>query len=311
MHIALACDHFHLTPFFVLLTSLFDKNKMNIHLHLIITGINEKEKDAITNYANKNDAEVNFYAIDETLVSDFPVFIFHSATTAIYYRLLFPFLVPNEVERLLYIDTDIVVLGNLSQVMNTDLKGHPVAAVVDGYSAPRKDLGITKVGEYFNSGVLLMDIKEWKKQHITERTIQFIIDNPKKLAFGDQCALNAVLVNNWLKLDPSYNVMFSNVPAKMSRKHLRASLKGKLLLHFTTGQKPWRFMCKNPYKFIYQEYLSKAPVGRKARKYTDLTFTRGCIKAFIRIKLHDLTYEAPLLRNLWDAMKERRKELKK
>jgi lipopolysaccharide biosynthesis glycosyltransferase len=302
LHIAISCDHNYLTPFYVLLTSLFDNNKCYFSLHIIITGINQQEREKITSFVKEHHSEINFYDINEQVINGFPVLFYIPSTQAIYYRLFFPIIVPSKVDRLLYLDTDIVVVGNLEDLFKTDLGTYPVAAVADTEGDNREDLGIVEKGEYFNSGVLLIDVKRWRSHDITEKALRFVRENPTKILYGDQDALNGVLVNNWNKLPSKYNIMFSDCPRFVPKRKVRESLQGKVLVHFTSRHKPWSYRCANPYKYLYHSYLSKSP-ARKSKGYADFSFTPACLIVYLKLKVHELYYNLPLLVKFWRTVK--------
>ncbi len=100
-------------------------------------------------------------------------------------------------------------------------------------------LGIAHKVDYFNSGVLLMNITEWKKQQITKKAIQFLQDFPKNILIADQDALNAVLKNNWLKISNRFNLTYFDVPADLPERQLKAYLKDKVIIHFTPKFRPF------------------------------------------------------------------------
>jgi lipopolysaccharide biosynthesis glycosyltransferase len=115
IHIALAFDQNFIVPFYVLLTSIFLNNKNNnLLFHTITEGIDQKQKDEITSFVQGNNAEITFYSVDVKLVQQFILSLdAPHVTSATYYRLYFPELVPTSVNKLLYLDIDIIVNGDL------------------------------------------------------------------------------------------------------------------------------------------------------------------------------------------------------
>jgi lipopolysaccharide biosynthesis glycosyltransferase len=297
IHIAASCDKNYFTPFCVLLTSIFYNNKgTKLILHIILTGIDEKDKKIILDLAKINNVEIIFYTIDEKYIHNFNLPDHSWFTPAIYYRLFFPLLISNEINRLLYLDTDTIVIRSLKDLYNTNMMGMPVAAVVDRAAS--------NTGCHFNSGVLLIDVREWIKQKVTERSIQFIKENPYNIPLGDQSALNAVLKNNWHKLSFRYNLMYRESPKFVTLKQLQSFVEDKVIIHYTTHQKPWKYDCVNRYRYVYHAYLRLSPMADKVSKYSNFVYSWECIKKLLNIRINEFYYNHPFFIMFWRKMKQ-------
>jgi len=296
--LAIAFDQNYIAPFYALITSIFENNRGNkLTIHAIVSGLSEENKSNISNYAIKNSSEINFYTIDEQTVSQYV--LTSTWTSAVYYRLYFPLMVPDSVNRLLYLDTDTIVVNNLAPLYATDLELYPVGAIYDTWVKTAPHLGITEEGQYFNSGVLLIDIQQWKTQQVSEKAFAFLSAHPEKIKFVDQDALNAVLINNWKKLESKYNLMYSSIPEGMSKKEMNAFILDKVIIHFTL-QRPWYLLCKNRLRELYFYYLQKSPVKQK-KKITDFEWQK--IPDLLKIRLIEFYYDSPGLQNAWKRLK--------
>jgi len=287
IHVALAFDENFLTPFYVLITSIFQNNQKNqIVFHTIAAGVSQPEKSRISRFVQEHKGEIIFYEIDQKLVERFvlPEHIHFSAAT--YYRLFFPELVPPEIQKVLYIDTDIIVIGDLAELYNVDMQELPAAAVPDAKIPARPDLGIYTPGKYFNAGVLLINLALWNKQKISEKAIQYLGEYPERIAWADQDALNAVLINNWLPVGNKFNVTFYDMPEYLPKKKFGEFLKDKVIVHYTTQNKPWMISCTNRLRFLYQYYLKLSPHADK-QKYTDLKTSTNLLFRLMRIRLKE------------------------
>lgn len=300
IHLAIAFDENYLHPFYALLNSVFSNNQhLLIVLHVIATGMAEDVLDRIKTYVASRGGAIVFYTIDETLVKKFV--LINQWTSAVYYRLFFPLMMQQEVSRLLYLDTDTLVIGDLEALYFADMEGFPVAAVYDNYVKTQPLLGIHEDGAYFNSGMLLMDVPKWREQKISERAFEFLISDSDKIRFVDQCALNAVLRNNWKKLDGKFNLMYSLLPEELSRREIVPFLRDKVIIHFTL-QRPWSMLCKNRLDYLYFQYLKTSPVGPQARRYTDFNWRK--LPQWLNIRLLNLYFDVPLLHKSWRKIKE-------
>jgi len=298
IHLGIAFDKNYLTPFYTLLTSILLNNKGNqITIHAIVTGISDKEKEKIESYVKQNKANIFYYTIDEQTVKQFVVT--STWTSAVYYRLYFPLLVPDSVKRLLYIDTDTIVVNNLAELYTANLAHYPVGAIYDTWVKTAPHLGITEEGEYFNSGVLLIDVRQWKAQQISEKAFAFLNAYPEKIKFVDQDALNAVLINNWQKLASKYNLMYSSIPEGMNKKEMNNYIADKVIIHFTL-QRPWYLLCKNRYRELYFYYQQKSPADQMP-KIVDFEWRK--VPDLLKIRLTEFYNDSPGLQNAWKRIK--------
>src|SRR4051794_9072333 len=131
-------------------------------------------------------------------------------TPAMWYRLLLPELL-SDVDRVLYLDVDTLALDGLAPLWRTDLAGHWVAAVTnvfEPWSAGRPAaLGLPGPAAYFNSGVLLFNLAEMRRDDRGEALRTFAREHANELLWPDQDALNVVLGERRLALHPRWNCM--------------------------------------------------------------------------------------------------------
>ncbi|WP_045687127.1 glycosyltransferase family 8 protein [Hymenobacter sp. AT01-02] len=297
-HLGITFDQNYLDQFYALTTSIFVSNPNKpIAIHAIATGIQPADKAKIEEHVQAHNSTISFYQIDESLISQFV--LGSKWTVAVYYRLFFAFLVPESVEYLLYIDSDTLVVGDLSLFTQIDLGTCPVAAVYDNWVKTQPLLGITEEGQYFNSGVLYMHMKEWRRQRISEQALQYLQQYPERIKYVDQCALNAVLRNNWKKIDSRFNTLHSYVPEMLPRQEFETYLADKVILHFTL-HRPWAMLCQNRFRYLYHRYLQQSPSNRK-ELYTDFALNK--VPSLLRIRLRELYIDNPALGRQWRRLK--------
>lgn len=136
-------------------------------------------------------------------------------------------------ERVLYLDTDVIVNGSLTSFFLTDLKGFPVAAVRD-------------VDGSFNTGVMLIDNLQWKDLSVLDKCLE-LSEGEKSKHWelehfnGDQTILNYVFQDNWLELDKRFNVQVGyDLVAFYNHWEEHFNLEDEpLVIHYTTNRKPW------------------------------------------------------------------------
>jgi len=297
IHLGIAFDNNYLSPFYALAASIFDYNRKNrIVIHAIATGLDDYVLNEIKTYVHQHNHEILFYTIDESMLSN--IVLVNKWTHAVYYRLLFPQLVPADIGRLLYIDTDTLVLNDLRELYEHQLHYHPVGAVYDNYVINHPEIGIEGTGNYFNSGVLLMDLQAWKEQKISEKAFDFLNNFPEKIVYVDQDALNVVLKDNWKKMAFKYNLLFSYISQTLPLSEQKDFLKDKVILHFTL-QRPWSCISKNRFRTLYHYYLKNSPAPEK-RKYTDWSGSK--IIPALRLRILEFYFDSPSLQKAWKKL---------
>jgi len=187
---------------------------------------------------------------------------FHITREA-YMRFFAPEILAPEVRRLIYLDSDLIVLNDLKPLWRKDLGGRPVAGVSDPFGASRRrTLGMPSEAPYVNSGVLLLDLDIWRAEQLCERLISYVEREGDRLLFHDQDALNAVLYRSIALLDPRWNVQAKMLRPPRSRPDLRtpailAAVQAPAIIHYTSASKPWLFAAATPAKRLYRHYQQR------------------------------------------------------
>jgi len=160
---------------------------------------------------------------------------------ATYYRLLVPERLG--VDRYLYVDVDTLCDVDVSELQALEMNSAavawspeaPLSRAVDRQTAEK--LGNSQSDYYFNAGVMLINVPEWRKQRVTERAMEYIVSHRPE--FHDQAALNYVLHGTAMTLDPKFNCianMRKNWPI-LKRSYGQIGR----LIHFVDYPKPWDY----------------------------------------------------------------------
>ncbi len=174
-------------------------------------------------------------------------------------------LLPPDTDRILYLDSDLLVLGDLSALWTTDLGGHALAAVPDPFGNHRRAaLGMPAAATYVNSGVQLINVRRWREERIAARLIDYASHQGERLLYHDQDAINALLHAETLTLPYRWNFqvrMFRPRPAQLRGEYDAVLDAGRdpAIIHYTSAKKPWMFTAFMPRKALYHAYLDKTP----------------------------------------------------
>jgi lipopolysaccharide biosynthesis glycosyltransferase len=185
---------------------------------------------------------------------------------ATYYRLLLPTVAPPELGKILYLDSDIVVHRDLTELWNVRLGEHPLAAVFDvGVDAREFSTRwqLPYGGQhYFNAGILLLNLDLIRAESSFGRAMDLLEKHRERMTWMDQDALNVVFWGRWLALDPRWNVqrnmLFSYMPWYVDGS-LIPERKKPFIVHFTTDVKPWLPNTDHPYAWLYWRALAHTP----------------------------------------------------
>ena len=248
-----ASDERYLPHAATMLCSLLEHNSV-FRVHYFYSSASSGELAKLKSLVANHGSELVCYEVIPETFKELRVDKWASA--AVYYRLLATRLLPADLDKVLYLDSDIVVRHSLSDLWNTDLSNHALAAIPD-YWQDAKSLEVVPVGEkLFNSGVLLINLRTWRQSNIPEKAITFIRENPEKVQFWDQEALNAVLAHQWIELPVYWN-------AQGDRHWMPGSGPGTApdpaIVHFINVDKPWHWSNEHRFKSEYHKYRLKTP----------------------------------------------------
>ncbi len=243
LNIAFGIDENFARPMGVAMTSVMLNNSQEkVNFHVFTDGIKEEDLRRLQSVAEQFAAVIKIYYIDASIFEKLRSTMQWSIAT--YYRFIMGQTLHGEVERILYLDADIICLGALRDLFEIDFAGKTIAAVndvIDAYNFPirMKKINITS-GKYFNAGMMCIDIMRWHEKKISEHALQKLADEPERYDYLDQDVLNVLLENDIFFLDRTYNYLYN-----MERNDAPIP-DGVKLLHYATRQKPWHRWCVHP-----------------------------------------------------------------
>lgn len=184
---------------------------------------------------------------------------------------------PADLERVLYLDCDIIFCQSVGLIWNLDMHGKTIAALNDAFSRQyRANINLEPEDVMFNSGVMLIDLNRWKWQKVEERLLKFIAMKQGRIQQGDQGALNAVLSHDVYCFHPRFNSVtifydFTYHELYVYRKpagkyyteaEIKAATKHPVIIHFTTSflsRRPWVKDCHHRYCELWRSYKAESP----------------------------------------------------
>lgn len=227
-------------------------------LFIIDGGIKEHNKQRLAKFINPQQCTVEWLHPSESLLKDLKLTGHFSI--AIYYRLLMPELLPQTFDRAIYLDCDLVVNTDLGFLWDTEIGDHYLLAALDTHFPNAasvlmnsEKLGIPPDRKYFNSGVLVVNLKKWRTQQISSKVIRYIDQHPENIRYPDQDGLNIVLADQWGELDLRWNqtpfiyYYSSWQDSPFDQETYDNVTSDPWIVHFASKFKPW-----NTYRFHKQ-----------------------------------------------------------
>lgn len=242
--VAMAIDDTYVEPAVVMATSMARTTAARIRLHVIDGGLSPGRGEEMARTLHPH-VEVRTYTAPDPLVLDLPEGRYNDyLSSASMTRLQMAQLFDDDVERVLYVDADLLVLQDVLELWTADLRGRCVGAVRDAGWPDRRTFvgddghahetyqGATVPG-YFNSGVMVIDLGGWRAENVFERCRDLHVAVGNELRAPDQDMLNAVLEGAWTPLPAEWNTLILRLedPAV----HLDADQKWK---NFLVSQEP-------------------------------------------------------------------------
>jgi lipopolysaccharide biosynthesis glycosyltransferase len=229
IHLVTATNNDYSKYLVVMLFSLI-KNKKSDHplvIYVLERELSLENKELIRRIILQNNIEIKFVNMNESQFKDVRISGHISMET--YFRIRIPELLSRDIKKVLYLDCDMIIHDDITRLWETNIDDYFLAAVEDPLGYYRfEDLSITN-NRYFNAGVLLINLKKWRENSISQRVSDYIHDNLSKIYWWDQDALNAILFDKWLMLEMKWNYQpFS-----------RIQLDNPSIIHFTSPIKPW------------------------------------------------------------------------
>ena len=184
-----------------------------------------------------------------------------------YYRLLLCDLLPPFISKIIYLDGDLILRKDILNLWEINLHNKIIGAIPDIGPYTRyvssskaltlyKKLKIPEYSMYFNAGVLLIDVELWKAKKIKEKIESYLLKNRDY-----QDGLNAILWNNWYRIDYSWNAIsdiFDNPDfclKELGENKYQKVISDPYIVHFTLSIKPFLKECRHIYRQEYQECM--------------------------------------------------------
>jgi lipopolysaccharide biosynthesis glycosyltransferase len=249
MHVALTFDDNFWAPAFATMRSvcLFSHHREALVFHLCHRTLAPEHRADLEAITAEFPVTLRWYDLDQSdMFRDLAARMPENKrlSNIVYARLMIDKLVGPEVERILYLDCDMLVREDVAELFALDLEGNAIAAVRDSIGAfitNRRDLKQNRdlfdpADYYFNAGMVLIDIGKWREADIIGRMEEAYASGVMQRIYYDQDLLNLVFKGRWLKLPWRWNVV--------DARHAHDGV-DPAIVHYTGPTKPWGIFAHN------------------------------------------------------------------
>ncbi len=259
-------------PLSVMLKSLESNLEAICHvtINILFENFSESEKNKLTALIDKSKITINWVKINHERLQGLKINGHISIAT--YYRLLIEETFPH-LDKVIYLDADIIINRCICKIWRTGFKGKHLLAVPHAskksgiVSGERglpsyKILGIPSDTRTFNAGVLMLNLKLWRRDNISSKVIDYLRKYHEYVLWWDQDGLNAILYDKWQALSATWNVMTNHLAtfttwedSLLSKKVYEQVCKKPAIIHFAGHPKPWHSDYAGLFRNLYFYYV--------------------------------------------------------
>jgi len=285
--VVFACDETYAMPLATAMLSLAEayQGDQPLDIYVLFNRFREAIQQRVVSPISGTKASIQWIFIDLDEFESFSTLAYTSRMT--YARLKIADLLPRGISRALYLDADILVLDDVERIFETELNGSILGAITDGLDAKLKaghrDVeGVPRVHDYFNAGVLLIDLNLWREKLISNKVLRYLEDYPRS-GYADQDALNVVCDLQWKQLESRWNYQecWKNNIAEIP------CLQRPGIVHFVTAEKPWHAGINHINAKFYDSFRKRTCFTRSAPnrlldKCRDMSYKVKCnVKKYV------------------------------
>ena len=271
-HIAFCVGENYFQYVAVSMRSILDNNEgRNIVFHILTDSISNKAEQRIrTEFVRYKNVSLSIHLINKNALTDL---ICGYWTKYTWYRILLPDVLPSSVSRVLYLDADTLVVGNISPLFALNMEGMAVAGCLGAENFLPETFdrcGYPSYLKYLCAGVLLINLEYWRSHDLSEKAILWEKQNRQRIKYPDQDTINFVCRDNKIVLPMKYGVigqyfMSGVLPFSSFKDELIECLLHPVIIHYP-NQSPWKKeISHHPFQNEWVSYNRK--LRHPARRY--------------------------------------------
>ena len=264
-----------------------------LHFYILSPDIDDKSLTKIQSICERSNSAVSLLIVDINSFKEYQ-FSQESFNPNKCSRLLGPNLC-KQCQKILYLDCDLIVIGDVAQLFEYNLQERVIGAVPQVQFPYQRqfieNFGLNSQETYFNSGILLIDAERWRNNQVTDLIFKFIDKYANKFHYNDQDALNAIFWNNYCYLPGIWNVESRLYKEKLlglpQTPEIAKRMANPKIVHYTGSDKPWSSQEYVPARSLYAYYSHRLaeltgwfpskPEPQRASVSSYLRFAYSCL----------------------------------
>jgi lipopolysaccharide biosynthesis glycosyltransferase len=232
-----------------------------LRFHLLQSGLTAEHRAAIETVATDYGATLNFVDLDATeilgeRIAQFPQIRLRRLRPIVYARLFLGELLPPDISRVLYLDSDIYVRSPIEQLFSIDMKGNAIAAVLQpdrqhciAGTDLRQRNAFSMAEPYFNAGILLIDLEQYRGIEFAKVLADSLPQSEIAMFYYDQDIINYTFKGRILELDTRWNLQNPEPAHEVLNPHI---------VHYSANGKPWMAWSRVAFKRTYRHLMTNA-----------------------------------------------------
>ncbi len=260
MKIILSSDEKYLPHAAALIKSIYANTAAEVEINFLYLDLMPESIEKLRRFVVECNGCIKFIPVDISPIAGFPA-RGHISLSA-YLRMLAPLYV--ESDQAVYLDVDTIVLADISTIMAGIRDDYYVYAVEEPNSEKYR-LGFPPGKPYFNSGCMVMNLRLWRRDNLTDKLLARSAQFGWEQTYHDQDTMNYVLDGNFGLLHPRWNVHHAVADRRYwpkfscyTQEQLEEAISKPGIVHFSFG-KPWNYGCEHRFRHYYRQYRSQTP----------------------------------------------------
>jgi lipopolysaccharide biosynthesis glycosyltransferase len=238
-------------------------NECKATVFILFSSFSDQSKKESTDSINPNKLIISWVEVNHDKLHELKIDGHISIAT--YYRLLIEETFP-EFDKVIYMDADLIVTRCICKLWNSTFrKKHLLAVPHASRGLPSyRVLGIPENTRTFNAGVLILNLKLWRKDEISKMVIEYLKKYHEYVLWWDQDGLNAILYDKWVPLSAVWNVMTNHLvtfnswqDSLLSKQSFRKVWNTPSIIHYAGPSKPWLPNYDGPFQNLFFEYANQ------------------------------------------------------
>lgn len=242
-----------------------------INFYILDGGLSVEEKSEIESLKKIKDFSIKYIKMNNEEFLNCPLNVIKKGdkmepthvTLPAYFRIKLPSLL-KELDRVLYLDCDVIVRTSLKELFEKNVKDIAVLMTLDAES--QKEAQRLGIKRYFNSGILLINLDYWRKNDVENRLFDYINNNGTKILWFDQDVINVVLEDEIGEISNKWNYQYFQYENVDNQEFSQSSI-----IHMAGRFKPWLMPFEHPVYDLYYYYLSFTPWRKNITLYQNMS----------------------------------------